>query len=138
MHREKNIYFVRHTRRRGWLKNGNPPGDVYPRLAVRDDVGWEVLSPRGGQAAECHAGHVRNRTLSVLKPRRSSASRSGRRAVQRIEQTEIEWRPRVNVPVSTARLKDTVMQLIRTEFDRLVRDVHPDRGAGGCRRSTAQ
>jgi DNA-binding MarR family transcriptional regulator len=45
----------------------------------------------------------------------------GRRAVQRIQQTEIAWRPRLHLPVSASRLKDTVrvMQLIRAELERL-------------------
>jgi DNA-binding MarR family transcriptional regulator len=48
----------------------------------------------------------------------------GERAVQRIQQIEAEWRPRVSVPVSAVRLKDTiaVMQLIRAELERLVHD----------------
>ena len=48
----------------------------------------------------------------------------GERAVQRVQQIEVEWRPRLNVRVSTLRLKDTVevMQLIRTELERLVHD----------------
>jgi DNA-binding MarR family transcriptional regulator len=48
----------------------------------------------------------------------------GERAVQRIQQIEVEWRPRLDVRVSTMRLKDTVevMQLIRTELERLVHD----------------
>ena len=48
----------------------------------------------------------------------------GERAVQRIQQIEVEWRPRLHVHVSTLRLKDTVdvMQLIRTELERLVHD----------------
>ena len=48
----------------------------------------------------------------------------GERAVQRIQQIEVAWRPRLNVHVSTVRLKDTVrvMQLIRAELERLVHD----------------
>lgn len=54
----------------------------------------------------------------------------GERAVQRIQQIEVEWRPRLNVPVSTARLTDTVkvMQLIRAELERLVHNEFPHRG----------
>jgi DNA-binding MarR family transcriptional regulator len=48
----------------------------------------------------------------------------GQRTVRRIQRTEVEWRPRVNVPVSTARLKGTVavMQLVRGELERLLHD----------------
>lgn len=49
---------------------------------------------------------------------------TGERAVQRIRRIEVEWRVRLNVQVSTMRLKDTVdvMQLIRAELERLVHD----------------
>ena len=54
----------------------------------------------------------------------------GERAVQRIQQIEDEWRPRLNVPVSTVRLKEAlrVMQLIRAELERLVHDDSTNRG----------
>jgi DNA-binding MarR family transcriptional regulator len=59
----------------------------------------------------------------------------GERAVQRIEQIEAEWRPRLNVHVSTVRLKDAVrvMQHIRTDLERLV---HDDATSGGTRRKS--
>ena len=48
----------------------------------------------------------------------------GEKAVQKIQQTEVEWRPRLDVPVSTSRLKSTVkvMQVIRGELERLVQN----------------
>lgn len=48
----------------------------------------------------------------------------GEKAVQRIEQVEQEWRPRLNVPVSTTRLKEAVgvMRLVRAELERLVHE----------------
>ena len=57
----------------------------------------------------------------------------GERAVQRIRQIEVEWRPRLNVHVSTVRLKDTVkvMQLIRAELERLVHDDAMQRASRG-------
>lgn len=57
-------------------------------------------------------------------------TRQGERAVQRIQQIEVEWRPRLNVHVSTVRLKDTVkvMQIIRAELERLLHDDSTHRG----------
>jgi DNA-binding MarR family transcriptional regulator len=54
----------------------------------------------------------------------------GKRAVQRIQQIEVEWRPRLNVEVSAVRLKDTVrvMKLIRAELERLVHDSTKENG----------
>ena len=61
----------------------------------------------------------------------------GERAVRRIQQIEVEWRPRLNVQVSTVRLKDAVkvMRLIRAELERLVHDDSTHRATrGGSRR----
>jgi DNA-binding MarR family transcriptional regulator len=54
----------------------------------------------------------------------------GERAVQRIQEIEVEWRPRLNVNVSTLRLKEAheVMQLIRAELERLVHEDFTNRG----------
>jgi DNA-binding MarR family transcriptional regulator len=48
----------------------------------------------------------------------------GEKAVQRIQEIEVAWRPRLNVPVSTVRLKEAleVMQLVRAELERLAHD----------------
>lgn len=68
----------------------------------------------------------RQSPLIVLTPK-------GQRTVERIQQTEMEWRPKLNVPVSTARIKDTVavMQLIRAELERLV---HSEAGSTSGKR----
>lgn len=60
--------------------------------------------------------------LMVLTPK-------GEKAIRRIQQIEMKWRPRLDVPVSTERLKDTlrVMQLIRAELERLVHEDSSDR-----------
>ena len=61
----------------------------------------------------------------------------GKKAVQRIQEIEVEWRPRVHVHVSAVRLKDTVkvMQLIRAELERLVHNNAIQRGSRGRSRT---
>jgi DNA-binding MarR family transcriptional regulator len=51
-------------------------------------------------------------------------TRKGERAVQRIQEIEVAWRPRLNVQVSTSQLKGTltVMRRIRAELERLADD----------------
>ena len=53
------------------------------------------------------------------------------------QEIEVEWRPRVNVHVSTVRLTDTVkvMQLIRAELERLVHNEAIQRGSRGRSRT---
>jgi DNA-binding MarR family transcriptional regulator len=57
-------------------------------------------------------------------------TRKGERAVQRVQQIEVAWRPRVNARVSTLELKEAVrvMQRIRAELERLVHGDSPTRG----------
>lgn len=59
----------------------------------------------------------------------------GERAVRRIQRIEVEWRPRLNVPVSAMQLKEAVevMALIRAELERLVHDDSTNRRSRGAR-----
>jgi DNA-binding MarR family transcriptional regulator len=53
----------------------------------------------------------------------------GEKAVRRIQEVEVAWRPRLHAPVSTARLHAAVdvMRAVRTELERLVHDDSPHR-----------
>jgi DNA-binding MarR family transcriptional regulator len=55
----------------------------------------------------------------------------GERAVRRVQQIEIEWRPRLTVAVSAGRLKAAlkVLQLVRVELERLVNEGPSGRGS---------